>query len=82
MPELTVGLYIYCSCGAHLCNQSEYDAQRSERFHGTPCIVVQPCENCLKQARDEGYNEGYAVGQQEVERKSLRKKVYKHDNRS
>ena len=59
MPEIPVEVYVYCSCGEHLCNQSEYDAGKSSANRGTPCLVVEPCEKCKERARDEGYEEGY-----------------------
>ena len=58
MPILEVEFEVYCSCGSHLCNQSE---TRSSRTRGTPQIIVAPCEKCLEVARDEGIDEGKDV---------------------
>lgn len=38
---------VYCSCGAHLCNESE---GRLSRNRGTPQVVVNACSNCIDNA--------------------------------
>ena len=50
MPEITIDVEIWCSCGAGLCHQAA--AHRSGRG-----IVVEPCEKCLADAKSEGYQE-------------------------
>jgi len=47
---------VWCSCGAGLCNQTK-DVRGG--------IQVEPCENCLEKARDEGYDKGYSEGYKE-----------------
>ena len=48
---------IWCSCGNGLCNQTR-DVKGG--------ISVEPCENCLENAKDEGYNTGYKEGQEDM----------------
>lgn len=50
MPEVTVDVQVWCSCGEGLCHQSE------GRAGG---VIVEPCEKCLNAAKEEAYNEGY-----------------------
>ena len=52
MPEIDFS--VYCSCGNGLCRQTT--------VNGTN-IEVEPCERCLKEARDGGYDKGYDDGQ-------------------
>lgn len=58
MPEVSVEIEIYCSCGEGLCNTSTGGSGR----RGEPIITVEPCEKCLEKARDEGYDQGYSEG--------------------
>jgi hypothetical protein len=50
MPQITIDIEVWCSCGQGLCSQSY------EKKGG---IQVEPCEHCLEKARREAYNEGY-----------------------
>lgn len=50
---------VYCSCGAHLCNQSTGD---NTKGRGYPFVTVEPCSKCL----DEKYVEGIATGRTEA----------------
>lgn len=64
MPEVTVNIEIYCDkCGAGLCNQSTFV---KTRVREEPSFRVQPCEKCMDEARDEGYQDGHQVGFQEA----------------
>ena len=47
---------ICADCGAGLCNKSDV---RSSRSRGMPQVTVEPCEKCLAEAKDKGYDEGY-----------------------
>ena len=38
---------VYCSCGAHLCNESE---GRLSRRRGAPQVVVNTCNACIENA--------------------------------
>jgi hypothetical protein len=38
---------VYCSCGAHLCNESE---GRLSRSRGCPQVVVNACKACIDNA--------------------------------
>lgn len=58
MPEISVEVEVYCSCGNGLCNQSTGGTER----HGGSYITVQPCEKCLEREKQEGYDEGYQEG--------------------
>jgi len=58
MPEFTVEFEVYCGkCGAGLCNNS-----RGELKRGGPRVTVDPCEDCLTSAKDEGDTAGYNRG--------------------
>lgn len=54
MPSLE--FEVWCSCGQGLCSQCE-DVKGG--------ISVEPCEKCLKKARDEGYDDGHDTGYSE-----------------
>ncbi len=58
MPEISIDVEVWCSCGEGLCSQS------SAEYRGRG-IVVEPCEKCLEVARTGGYDEGYEEGQKE-----------------
>jgi len=55
MPEISVDIEIFCSCGNGLCNQTTGGRNR----HGRPGFTVEPCEKCLAKHYDEGYEKGY-----------------------
>jgi hypothetical protein len=49
----------YCECGEPICDLvtvKDTDRGRSPRF------IIQPCEKCIKAAKEEGYDEGYDKG--------------------
>ena len=65
MPEFTVSFEVYCGkCGAGLCNNS-----RTEERRGTLRVTVEPCEDCLTNAKNEGDTEGHDRGVQEMQDK-------------
>lgn len=49
--ELTVtadvDFEVYCSCGAHLCNETD---TRQSRYRGHPQAVVNACQTCIARA--------------------------------
>ncbi len=51
MPEIS--FEVYCSCGNGLCYQTKVDGTK---------VTVEPCEVCLKNAKDEGDSDGYERG--------------------
>ena len=59
MPDMTVAIdvnvsvEVWCSCGAGLCGQSS----TVSGYGGDRGIQVEPCEKCLEQARDEGFQQ-------------------------
>ena len=55
MPNVTLNVEVYCSCGEGLCNQTDTSQDR----YGNPALTVTPCEKCLKAAHDEGFDEGF-----------------------
>ena len=63
MPELTVTLEgtidfeVFCACGNGLCSSTEVRQQ-----NGRNKLIVEPCEKCLLQEYDDGYNQGYNTG--------------------
>jgi len=61
MPEISIDIEIFCSCGAGLCNKSSDSSRR-----GHPSFTVEPCEKCLAKYYDEGYDKGYEKAKQEV----------------
>ena len=62
MPEISVEVEVYCSCGEGLCDQS---TSSSERYR--PNITVEPCEKCLARAIDEARSKGYEEARKEFE---------------
>lgn len=52
MPEISVEIEIYCSCGEGLCGNTS-SGRTSGR--GQEYFTVEPCEKCLEHARDEWY---------------------------
>lgn len=62
MPEfeLTVEFEVFCAkCGEGLCNQST-TGKTLRRSHNY--VQVSPCEKCLEDVRDNGYEKGYEHG--------------------
>lgn len=57
MPTIIIKteIEIWCSCGKGLCEQS---------VGGEGFIQIDPCENCLEKAKDEGYEQGFAAGKE------------------
>lgn len=60
MPEITgeatIDFEAYCAkCGAGICSNVT-TGKTFNRQH--PFIEIEPCEECLKKAHDEGYEEG------------------------
>lgn len=63
MSEITVRIEIFCArCGAGLCNQT---SERPAISRQTPAFDVEPCEECLRRAREEGYDDGHEKGYDE-----------------
>lgn len=60
MPELSVDFDVYCSCGAPLCDQTDVSQDR----YGAK-LTVEPCQKCLDEARDNGFNDGWKEGTKE-----------------
>jgi RNase P subunit RPR2 len=49
--EVDVIFEVFCGrCNAGLCNQSE---TRRSRGRGEQQVLVEPCENCIEEAREE-----------------------------
>ena len=63
MPEVTFDVEVQCICGKSLSGQSS-----ANKWGDT--IIVEPCEECLNNARDEAYNEGYKDGQEDRKREA------------
>lgn len=53
MPNIEIE--VWCSCGEGLCYQT--------RVNGT-ALTVEPCEACLKERYDEGYEDGVVDGKE------------------
>ena len=58
MPSFDVEFEIFCSCGAGLCNQSSTSPGR----RNIPFVTVEPCQQCLADAKDASYNQGRDAG--------------------
>lgn len=49
MPDVSVNIEVWCSCGKGLCDQS------GPRGQG---VEVKPCPDCMQDNYDEGYSDG------------------------
>ena len=57
MPEIEVNIEIYCAkCGAGICG----NATATRTFtRQEPSFRIDPCEKCLQDEYDRGYDDGY-----------------------
>ena len=56
MPDVNID--VWCAkCGAGLCNQTT--VKRGSFY-------VEPCEECIRQSRSDGYEEGHADAEREA----------------
>ncbi len=63
MPEATVNIEIYCAkCNAGICSNATFSIYR-----GSPTFTIEPCDKCLSDERDDGYDDGYGDAQKEHE---------------
>ena len=62
MPEVSIDIEVYCSCGEGLCNQSTGDSGR----YG-PKVTVEPCLKCQSEEYERGYEEGYKEARKELD---------------
>ena len=63
--ESTIEFEVVCgTCGAGLCASS---STRYTRARGLPQVVVEACEHCLSNAREEGRGEGRAEMEEEMQ---------------
>ncbi len=54
MPDVSINIDVYCGkCGAGLCQQTGVSYYR-----GNQSFNVDPCQNCLDEAKEEGYQDG------------------------
>ena len=61
MPTFEVEFEVFCSCGAGLCNQSE------TRSGNKLSVTVEPCEKCLEDSREGGYEDGYKEAERDMD---------------
>jgi len=55
VPTLELEFEVFCGgCGTGLCNNATEGSNNHSQY-----ISVDPCENCLATAREEGKTEGY-----------------------
>lgn len=60
MPEIVCEVEVWCgSCGAPLCNQSQWQGGKSKRG-----LHVEACEKCVEDARAEGVVQGRREGEE------------------
>lgn len=63
MPELEVNFDVYCaSCGAGLCGNTTVSQGRYRAK-----LEIEPCDECITKANQDGFQDGKAEGQQEDE---------------
>ena len=63
--DVEIEVEVYCnSCGDGLCNQTDVVTTRSR---GESAFRVNACEKCLERAKAEGYDEGYAQAQKDLD---------------
>ncbi len=55
---------VFYTCGEGLCGQS---GGRNSYQHGTPQVIIEPCQKCIGRVREEGYNVGYQEGQESID---------------
>ena len=67
MPDITVNIDIYCSCGEGLCNQtlSAPGKRVTGGYSSREVFVVEPCQKCMSGAKDDGYESGYNAAEKE-----------------
>lgn len=60
MPKVEVEIEVWCArCGTGICNLAE----------GThKGLVVEPCDRCIDEAKEDAYNDGLEDGREEVEK--------------
>jgi hypothetical protein len=66
MPEVTIEVEVWCSCGEGLCGQSSFIASDAGK-RGRTGIAVEPCRKCLENADENGYERGYSDARARVE---------------
>lgn len=67
MPILELEFEVFCAnCGAGLCNQTTTKNADYSYSSRRAYINVEPCENCLQDARNDGYDEGHSKGQEDA----------------
>jgi len=59
MPEISIDIEVWCSCGEGLCGQSETKTTR----WGSG-IVVSPCQKCMDAQYENGVDDGVLQEQQ------------------
>lgn len=65
MPKIK--LNIYCAtCGAGLCNQAKIDGLAVAPSLMKFDVSVEVCQNCLENAKQDGYDEGYNEAEKET----------------
>ena len=65
MPSFdsTIEFEVYCAtCGAGLCGQSTGSSPSNRE----PRVDVEACKNCIKNAKEEGYAEGYSDAEEKI----------------
>jgi len=65
MPNLDFEFEVFCAvCGEGICNNCE---EGKTKGRGMPFIRVKPCETCMSNAKEQGYDEGYDKRDSEIE---------------
>lgn len=60
MPDITVDVEVFCAkCGSGLCRDTSVEYS----IHNIPYLRVAPCEACIEQSRQDGYDDGYTEGE-------------------
>jgi RNase P subunit RPR2 len=62
--DVDIDFEVYCEkCGAGICNNAN---TRSSYKRGMAQVTITPCENCLKNAYEEGKQEGHDEAKNEI----------------
>lgn len=66
MPSVEVEIEVFCKrCGIGICNNTNVGRTKGR---GQQYFEVEPCEKCLENEKNEGYEAGYEAARKEFER--------------
>jgi len=62
MPEISIEVEVWCSCGEGLCGQTTDAGKR-----GRAGVSVEPCGKCLGRAEQEGHDRGFEEAREQYQ---------------